>query len=93
LRRISISAWADVRKCAEQIRGKYVFSYKPLPTPLTTPDFNEDAMLRTYRESFRIAREHGCHVEIMMKDLHMVRRQPHRLRRWVAIARRAAEEA
>ena len=92
LRRISVSPFADVRKCAEQMRGDYVFSYKPLPTPVTTAHFNPAAMLDAYRETFRITKECGCHVEIMMKDLHSIRHQPERLGQWVQIARRAADE-
>jgi len=33
LRRISISPWADVARCAEKLQGNYIFSWKPiLPT-------------------------------------------------------------
>ncbi|HUU58455.1 MAG TPA: hypothetical protein VMZ50_02830 [Phycisphaerae bacterium] len=92
LRRVSISPWANVGRCAEQLRGDYVFSYKPLPTPITTPRVDDSAMRQTYKESFRATKEHGCHVEIMMKDLHTIQHQPQRLRRWVEIARRAADE-
>lgn len=89
LRRVSVSPWANVRRCAELFRGDYVMCYKPLPTPITTDRVDEDAMRRAYVESFRIARECGCHIEIIMKDLHTVRHQPQRLQRWVAIAREA----
>ena len=92
LRRVSISPWANVRRCAEQLRDRYVMCYKPLPTPLTTETMDEAALLRTYTDAFRATREHGCHVEIMAKDLHTVRHDPQRLRRWVAVARRAAAD-
>jgi len=92
LRRVSISPWADVRACAEQMAGDYVFSYKPLPTPMTTEHMDEDGMGALCRRSLEATKEHGCHVEIMMKDLHTVRGRPERLRRWVEIARQAIDE-
>jgi len=91
LRRISISPWADVRTCAERIGGRYVFSYKPLPTPVTTPHVDEQALRSAYIEALRITKANGCHVEMMMKDLHTVHHQPRRLADWVRIAREAVE--
>ncbi len=93
LRRVSVSPWADVRKSAERLGGDYVFCYKPLPTPVTTEHFDPAALRGAYAEVFRITREHGCHVEIMMKDLHSIRRQPQRLTQWVQAAREAVAEA
>lgn len=92
LRRISISPWAGVRKCAEMMGGKYVFSYKPLPTPLCTNRFAEAAIQEQLIQVLGITREHRCPVEILMKDLHTIQHQPQRLRRWVQLARAAIRE-
>ncbi len=92
LRRISISPWADMRLSAERLGNLYVLSRKPLPTPLSTEHFDEAAILDSLRTDFRIMREHDCRAEVMAKDLHTVRHEPRRLRRWVELARQARDE-
>jgi hypothetical protein len=89
LRRLSISPWANVAKCAEALEDRCVFSYKPLPTCVTTEHVDEQAIRRGLEEAFTIAKAHGCVVEVMLKDLHTVRHQPERLRRWIRLAREA----
>jgi hypothetical protein len=93
LRRVSISPWADVRKSAEQLGNRYVLSRKPLPTPLSTEHFDAAAILHELRTDFAVLRAHDCRAEVMVKDLHTVQHEPHRLPRWVALARQARDEA
>jgi len=90
LRRISISPWANVARCAERLQGRYVFSYKPLPTCVSTERMDEAAIRHQLEDAFAITRAHGCLVEVILKDLHTVRHEPDRLRRWVRLAREAA---
>jgi hypothetical protein len=89
LRRISISPWADIRKCAEQLGNGYVFSCKPLPTVVCTEHMDEPAILKHLTDIFTVTRRHDCRVEVMLKDLHTVRHEPRRLQRWVELARQA----
>nr|HPN84194.1 hypothetical protein [Victivallales bacterium] len=46
IRRISISPWANVDVCAEKLRGKYIFSWKPNPAHLVGNFKSED--IRSY---------------------------------------------
>lgn len=92
LRRVSVSAWADVKKCAEQMRGDYVFSYKPSPTSICTGAMDESLILAELSQAFGIIKEHGCVPEVIMKDLHTIRHEPERIKKWVEIARRAVEQ-
>ncbi|MBN2302313.1 MAG: hypothetical protein JXN60_07360 [Lentisphaerae bacterium] len=92
LRRISISPWADVRKCAEQMRGNYVFSYKPNPTVISTSHVDEAAISSGLEDAFRSTKEYGCPVHVLMKDLQTVQGKPERITRWVELARAAAEK-
>ncbi len=92
LRRISISPWAGVTKCAEALGERYVFSYKPLPTCVTTGRMDDQAIRCGLEEVFTLTKAHGCVVEVMLKDLHTVRHQPGRIRRWVQLAREAGEQ-
>jgi hypothetical protein len=91
LRRVSVSAWADVGKMAEMLGPRYVFAWKPTPADLAMDVMDEDAIRHKLREGMRLAREQDCRMEVIMKDNHTIRGDPQRLVRWVQIAREEAE--
>lgn len=72
VRRVSVSAWADLRVMADYLQDDYVFSYKPNPATLAGPTFDEDAIRADLREAMRITR--GCCLEVVMKDCHTIGR-------------------
>lgn len=86
LRRISISPWADVEVCAEKLQGKYIFSWKPNPAQLVGR-FNEQAVREYIRHTVKLARQHGCVLEMILKDTHTCENHPERFDRWTQIAR------
>ena len=85
LRRLSISPWCDQKIMAEVCRDKYTFCRKPNPEQVSRPKFDEEAARADIRNTLDTAR--GCHVELVMKDVHTVSKDRERLGRWVAIAR------
>ena len=87
LRRVSVSHWADCEKMAGYLRNEYIFSLKPSPSYLATPQINEDAAREELRTKIWFARSEGCHLEIIMKDNHTLGNNPHNASRWVEIAR------
>jgi hypothetical protein len=89
LRRVSISAWANIPKMAERLGDRYIFSMKPAPSDLALPSFEEDYLRLKLRQAFRDSR--GCRVEAIMKDNNTIRGDPQRVMRWVQIARQEAE--
>ncbi|MCU0500180.1 MAG: hypothetical protein MUC51_00175 [Anaerolineae bacterium] len=89
LRRVSVSAWANLPRMAEMLGDRYLFSWKPAPADLALDSFDEDAIRARLREGFRIMR--GCRVEAIMKDNNTIRNDPSRVIRWVRIAREEAE--
>ncbi len=92
MRRISISPFADVERCAEQMKGDYIFSWKPHPAHLIG-EFCEQR-IRTYiRRTLRVAAEHGCVLEMVLKDTHTCEHRPERFTRWIEIAREEVERA
>ena len=93
LRRVSISPWADVRRSAEGLQGDYVFSWKPNPACVAGAAFQPDTVRAGIRATIEIAREHGCVLEMILKDTHTVRNRPERLDAWVQIAMEEAERA
>jgi hypothetical protein len=89
LRRVSVSAWANLPRMAEMLGDRYIFSWKPAPADLAMDSFDEDAIRAKLREAFRITRD--CRVEAIMKDNNTIRNDPSRVVRWVRIAREEAE--
>jgi hypothetical protein len=89
LRRVSVSAWANLEKMAQLLEGKYVLSWKPNPADLARPLIDEPALRKQLRRSLETTR--GCRVEIIMKDNHTLGGNPQNAVRWVQIARQEAE--
>lgn len=86
LRRISISPFADVEKCAEKLRGDYIFSWKPHPAHLVG-QFDEGVIRNYIRHAIEVAQKHGCVLEIILKDTHTCEHNPERFDHWTQIAR------
>lgn len=91
LRRVSISAWADRAKMATNLEDRFIFSYKPSPSPFAAEVFDEDAVRTDLRTTLELTR--GCHLEMILKDVTTIRNEPRRVIRWVEIAREEIERA
>lgn len=89
LRRVSVSAWADLEKMAGLLEDNYVFSMKPAPADLAKPEIDEEAIRKKLKDALEITR--GCRVEIIMKDNHTIGHNPQNVIRWVQIAKEEAE--
>jgi hypothetical protein len=89
LRRISVSAWADVEKMAEQLGSDYIFSYKPSPADLARPTIDEDRIRQQLRRVLEATRD--CRMEVIMKDNHTIGNNPENVTRWCRIAREEAD--
>jgi hypothetical protein len=93
LRAVSVSPWADEPFLAEAMAGSYVYSRKLSPTLISTDRFDEAAIRADIRQTLDTALARGCHVELVMKDVHTLQEQPERLARWVALAREEGARA
>jgi len=91
MRRVSISPWADKRLSAEKLGNEVIFSWKPNPATLAAVSFDPDWVRQDIRETVDIAREHGCVLEIIIKDTHTCNWQPQRFDEWCRIAKEEAE--
>lgn len=90
LRKVSMSPWNNFAAAAERCKGRYVMSCKPNPAVFAAEQFDEEraaADIRTILDQTR-----GCALELVMKDISTVRRQPERLSRWAQIAREMVEQ-
>ncbi|HEY3281221.1 MAG TPA: hypothetical protein VGN26_03030 [Armatimonadota bacterium] len=91
LRKVSVSPWCDEAKMAEAVGSRVIYCRKPNPALISTERFDEDAIRQDLRYTLEVAR--GCHVELVMKDVHTLSHEPWRLGRWVELAREACAEA
>ncbi|MFW5923186.1 MAG: hypothetical protein ACOCSQ_02255, partial [Planctomycetota bacterium] len=89
LRRIAVTPWADVRKCAEQIGEDYVISWRPSPERMVCSGFSEDRVRTMTKDAMEACK--GLHVDISLKDIQTVQNEPDRLKKWVDITRDVVE--
>lgn len=82
LRRISISPWADLNKCAEIIGSDYVFSWKPDPSVMVG-NFDEGQISDKMKQELEPIS--SCRTEIILKDLHTVGNEPAKITKWTDI--------
>lgn len=66
LRRVSVSPWTDVRKAAERIGNRAIFSWKPDPSRIRG-GFDEEEIYRWLCETAELTKD--CVTEIILKDL------------------------
>lgn len=90
LRRIAVSPFADAAKCAEQIGRDYVFSYRPSPADMVSYDFDPDRVRSILGRDLEACK--NCLVDITLKDVETVQRDPNRVRQWVIITREVIDE-
>jgi len=93
LRRIAVTPFADVKKCAEQIGSDYVISWRPNPSSMVSTGLDEDFVRKTVREAFDIFKKNNCHFDITLKDVETVGHQPENVAKWVKIVREEIEKA
>ncbi len=90
LRRIAVSPFADVAKCAEQIGKDYIISYRPSPADMVSYSFNEDRIRKILKRDLEILKH--CHADITLKDVETVQKDPDRIRNWVILVRKIIDE-
>ena len=90
LRKISVSPWNDFMHIISEIRGDYVFSFKPSPA-IFVEDVWKPEKARAYLEGVLDQARGTCHVEVIMKDISTVMYKPERLWDWARIAMEVAE--
>jgi hypothetical protein len=91
LRKISVSPWNNFEKIIGEIRGDYVFSFKPSPAIFVDEQWNPEKA-RTYLRDVLGKARGVCHVEVIMKDISTVMYKPQRLWDWARIAMEVVQE-
>jgi len=89
LRKISVSPWCNTARVVAKIGSDYVMSRKPSPSILAGDEWHPERARQELCEFLDAA--HGCHVELIMKDISTVRCQPQRLWEWARMASEVVE--
>ena len=90
LRRIAVSPFANVERCAEQIGTDYVISYRPSPAEMVSYDLDTARIRGILRKDFAAMK--GTRFDITLKDVETVQGDPQRIVKWVQIVREIIEE-
>jgi len=90
LRRIAVSPFANVERCAEQIGTDYVISYRPSPAEMVSYDLDTARIRGILRKDFAAMK--GTRFDITLKDVETVQGDPQRIVKWVEIVRETIEE-
>ncbi len=69
-----------------------VYSSKPNPAYLAVDTWNSGTVRKELHDILEITSANGCHVELILKDISTVRRQPYRLWEWAEVASEVASE-
>ncbi|MBM3242407.1 hypothetical protein FJZ31_39615 [Candidatus Poribacteria bacterium] len=88
IRRISISPFADVDKCAEKLQGNYILSWKPHPSHLVG-NFDAQKVREYIKHTLDVTK--NCVIEMILKDTHTCENHPERFTMWTDIARELVE--
>lgn len=91
LRRIAVTPFSDTAKCAEQIGSDYVCSWRPNPSSTVCTGFDEENVKKIILEGLREFRKNNCVMDICLKDVHTVQRDPERLANFVRVVRSVTE--
>ncbi len=89
LRKVSVTPWCKTERAVEMLGPHWVMSRKPNPAILAEDEWRPERARQDLRVFLEAAR--GCHLEIILKDISTVRRQPRRLWEWAHIAMEEAE--
>lgn len=88
LRRVSVAPKANQEALAAALGRTAIFSRKSDPTTICTR-FHEDEIRQEIRHTLDVAG--GLNLELIMKDTHTFQNEPHRVARWVQLAREEVE--
>jgi hypothetical protein len=92
LRKIGVTAWADVNVAAEIIGGRYVVSNKPNPASVAVAALDEDALRRELGATLEACKRYGVRgLDITLKDISTCMGRPENIFRWEKIAMEMVE--
>ena len=77
--------YSRLEEMAENLNDQYIFSWKPAPVAISTPEIDEVSIRAGLRKALDVTK--GCVVEMIMKDNHTIGKRPENVVNWCRIAR------
>lgn len=93
LRRIAVTPFSDLARCAEQIGPDYILSWRPNPSDMVAHGVDEDHVRSYIRTGIDIMKQNHCKYDITLKDVQTVSGDPNALIRWTTIVREEINRA
>ena len=81
LRKVGVSPWSDVEKCAEQLGPNFIFARKPNPANVAVQTSPEQIRKET-ETAVKACLKYGCPAEFVLKDITTVSRKLENLTLW-----------
>lgn len=93
LRRVAVSPFADLARCAEQLGGDYILSWRPNPSDMVSRGVDEDYVRRYIRGGIEIMKRCACKFDVTLKDVETVSGDESAIIRWTQIVRGELDRA
>ena len=93
LRRIAVSPFADLKKCAEQIGSDYVLSWRPNPSDMVSHGVDVEYVRNYIRNGIDIMKANNCIYDITLKDVETVSGDGNAIPLWTSIVREEINRA
>ncbi len=91
LRKIGVSPWADPRRSAEAIGGRYTYACKPNPAAVAVR-VDEAALRREISTVIEACLANGCAYDFVLKDICTVGYRPQNLIEWNSIVQAVIDD-
>lgn len=91
LRKLGVSPWADITKCAQEIGSDYVYARKPNPA-MVAGFLDPDAIRKEISDTIKVCLEYNCPYEFVLKDISTVGHNPKNLILWNQIVQETIDE-
>lgn len=91
LRKVSVTSWNNLDVIMEFLSGRYVCSYHPNPSILASSNIDLENAKNELFNVVKLARKYGCQLEIVMKTMITIGKNPDNLVKWLNTAMNIAE--
>ena len=91
LRRISVTPFANIEKCADQIGSDYVISWRPSPSEMVAFGFDEASARKRIRDCFNIFKKNNCVFDVCLKDIETLNGKPESLFNFIRVVNEEIE--
>ena len=91
VKKVSCSPWSDREAFAANLRKDLVMSNKPTPAYLAGTTLNLDVIRDDLTRTCNVAKSNGLALEMILKDISTVQKQPQRLTEWADCAMKVVQ--